>query len=675
MENIAQNGGRGGSQWDAYEEEILDLFVLQNKTLTEVMAHMEAIYNFHATFPNMKNLKQIEWVWVGHEIHRRSEEGKESQVCLHNRPLDPERVARELSRHKSQIQTRVNQSLPNPSPARILVRTPPPGAQAAFPSPVAIPQPITEGLVSVHLPWATPDQFIGQPFLEPPTATKPVGTGIDIEMEMEPVIDDWLFLLGLSAEVGFREFDFNLTTRVELSQTSPSQQQSPRRLYIRPSMSPASRPFDFDVFGTLPGFELMTPLPYFRLLSIMEITELQRLVPERYDDELSFAVTKLLDPRPAGASSLHSLFGMAAYFASNSTLDSSRMDAFLKWVIEEKYSTELEIFLQINTPTIRAFVSPILGAAIRIKDVKFLRALESGLKFEKHLTGVYNIGDVNFTNFVLSRLGDEAFNTKTAESLFQSCVKEDEFELATTLVDLGVSVDCYARYDIYIRDEKTVLCYAAMAGNVRRVKFLLELGANANATMFVGEHGQASVLSEVVRTKDPCPQIVLILLENRATTACKVEGQDLLEWSSLHRRKIYPLLKRYSPWDNIVTVGDLLAAATKGRKSLKSYIDRHDWGIDQAHLEAALQYSIRKRQFTAAVALLQHGIDPDCPTRGERPLLTAIHLFGQIGTTFSKLLIEFGANANIANALLRAAGQNDVDLMRHLVQAELDVEE
>jgi hypothetical protein len=49
MEDMAQNGGRGGPQWDVHEEEILDLFVLRNKTLTEVMAHMEVTYNFHAT--------------------------------------------------------------------------------------------------------------------------------------------------------------------------------------------------------------------------------------------------------------------------------------------------------------------------------------------------------------------------------------------------------------------------------------------------------------------------------------------------------------------------------------------------------------------------------------------------------------------------------------------------
>src|ERR1700744_5166481 len=36
--------------WAKYEREILDLFVIQNKTLNEVMVHMKEKYNFQATY-------------------------------------------------------------------------------------------------------------------------------------------------------------------------------------------------------------------------------------------------------------------------------------------------------------------------------------------------------------------------------------------------------------------------------------------------------------------------------------------------------------------------------------------------------------------------------------------------------------------------------------------------
>lgn len=36
--------------WERHEDEILDLFVTQNKTLDEVIAHMHETYNFKATY-------------------------------------------------------------------------------------------------------------------------------------------------------------------------------------------------------------------------------------------------------------------------------------------------------------------------------------------------------------------------------------------------------------------------------------------------------------------------------------------------------------------------------------------------------------------------------------------------------------------------------------------------
>lgn len=46
---MAQDG-QASLDWGKYEGEILDLFVSQNKTLNEVMAHMTEKYNFEATY-------------------------------------------------------------------------------------------------------------------------------------------------------------------------------------------------------------------------------------------------------------------------------------------------------------------------------------------------------------------------------------------------------------------------------------------------------------------------------------------------------------------------------------------------------------------------------------------------------------------------------------------------
>jgi len=41
--------GQATLDWAKYESEILDLFVTQNKTLNQVMAHMKEKHNFQAT--------------------------------------------------------------------------------------------------------------------------------------------------------------------------------------------------------------------------------------------------------------------------------------------------------------------------------------------------------------------------------------------------------------------------------------------------------------------------------------------------------------------------------------------------------------------------------------------------------------------------------------------------
>jgi hypothetical protein len=125
---MAQND-QATLDWAKHEGEIRDLFVSQEKTLNEVMEHMSEKHNFearyidpHSTlscwiiklttqkssarqyksrFPKLKNVKAEEWIWIGQEMQHRAALGKESQPCLHNKPLPPNRVDREIARHKN----------------------------------------------------------------------------------------------------------------------------------------------------------------------------------------------------------------------------------------------------------------------------------------------------------------------------------------------------------------------------------------------------------------------------------------------------------------------------------------------------------------------------------------------------------------------------------------------
>jgi hypothetical protein len=46
-------------------------------------------------------LKAEEWIWIGQEMQHRATLGKESEPFLYDKPLPPDRVVREIARHKN----------------------------------------------------------------------------------------------------------------------------------------------------------------------------------------------------------------------------------------------------------------------------------------------------------------------------------------------------------------------------------------------------------------------------------------------------------------------------------------------------------------------------------------------------------------------------------------------
>jgi hypothetical protein len=110
--------------WNKHEEEILDVFVTQDKPLKEVMEHMKSKYGFIATyafpeslpmgpttltswhsarqykyrFNRLKKVTDEEYIEIDQECQRRAALGKLTVVCLLGRLLAPERVRRGISR-------------------------------------------------------------------------------------------------------------------------------------------------------------------------------------------------------------------------------------------------------------------------------------------------------------------------------------------------------------------------------------------------------------------------------------------------------------------------------------------------------------------------------------------------------------------------------------------------
>jgi hypothetical protein len=127
-------------------------------------------------------------------------------------------------------------------------------------------------------------------------------------------------------------------------------------------------------------------------------TNLQSLVPERQEGELSKKVQQLFDL--SNKHPLYQLFEFATYFSSNNILTEDQTDVFLKWVIDQNHTDLLKSFLQIETPTVQAFSIRILESGIRIKDTKLLQLLlVSGIRLDRVLEQAFQIKDPEFLTF------------------------------------------------------------------------------------------------------------------------------------------------------------------------------------------------------------------------------------------------------------------------------------
>ncbi len=121
--------------WEPYEAKIPSRFVGQNYTLEDTRAHIRNTYGLNAryitpsleqtlrflnrtgilqlssvqeAFSGFKNLKAHEWITVVEEVRNRAMWRINSEVCLYGRPINRERVKREVKRYGKMPQTEIS---------------------------------------------------------------------------------------------------------------------------------------------------------------------------------------------------------------------------------------------------------------------------------------------------------------------------------------------------------------------------------------------------------------------------------------------------------------------------------------------------------------------------------------------------------------------------------------
>ncbi|EEU44931.1 uncharacterized protein NECHADRAFT_85166 [Fusarium vanettenii 77-13-4] len=716
--------------WDKHTDEIRDLFISQNLTLAQVISHMEETHNFKATYyPLFNPSRQIiklqannttmaerdtdEWIWIDQEIQRRAAVGKKSEPCLLGRRLPADRVRRETARHRRRRHATMP---PNPSKA---ISSEGIRQESISPNDICPESTSTKGVrpSSISTNDIRPESNIdGGKYArkshgpQAPIQASPQEALFDMQFELDQILQpDTMDIDAVTYDPfsldSLEMWDLELAS--DLNQPTPCRQppvttvgdpsspgtsSSLRPQYPGTRFSPVSQFFNFEIFDTRPSFQLMTDLPWFKLQTTLEqlgaiasktfnsfskltpeenvsvvTNKLQRSIPERWEGDLSNKITHILDSRSTSTSSLSAIFSLAAYFASNNKLEDTRMDTFLKWVMDQKYTEHLERFLQINTPTIHAFASHVLKSAVRVKNVKFLTALtDLGVKFDSILDKILQIGDMDFMKLAFSRVSPPFCNGQKGTELFHLCVEGGHFDLARMLATKGANADKEI-------SRKTPLYSAVERKDLHAVTFLLELGADVNKACSPYGMDYEAPLARAVLWKEL--DIVAVLLKHDADTSCKVGKQDIVQWSSLNCRNICRLLQEHIGGIDVgFTVGDLVDAANEGNDSLNAYLQRQPRTVSKQQLEEALNESVRLGYIPASNALLKYGVDPNCPCLDSPPLRTAL-LSHKWPRRICKLLIKYKADVNRGFILENAVRKDDFKLLQIIIEAGMNLEE
>ncbi|KAK4149699.1 hypothetical protein C8A00DRAFT_46731 [Chaetomidium leptoderma] len=358
-------------------------------------------------------------------------------------------------------------------------------------------------------------------------------------------------------------------------------------------------------------------------LTVAEVaTQFQGFVPKRHEGDLSDKLGRVLDTPSPVTSTLPTLFALTAFFASNNGLDNKRMDAFLEWIIRQKYAEFLARFMEIQAPTVHAFAKTLVYAL-----------LDSALEFGSLLDKIASIGDNDFTKRVLMKADPSYFKTDAGARLF---------------LDNGVSVDIRA-------GSHTALMAEVYYGDIETVGFLVEAGADINAYCPQTYRKSDTPFTQSVYQKKPV--FVALFLQHRPTLSSDIEGKSAIEWASLHCRNICNILKKYlEPTPPGFLLGDLVDAANLGAQALIVYVGKQPNGVLRRQLEQGLEESIRGGHFMAAITLLQHGVDPDCLTLNHRPLETAVRMRKW---QHIDLLLRHGADARLPGLLGKVARSGD----------------
>jgi ankyrin repeat protein len=339
--------------------------------------------------------------------------------------------------------------------------------------------------------------------------------------------------------------------------------------------------------------------------------------------------------------SLHQIFSIIAYLASNNMLRHDQMRLFLEWVFRSGLENQLSSIMHASSTSLRACIEAVLEEVM-----KLWRKFPLGVQ---HILNLFISAD-NLD--LLNRLGGK---------LLHSAARNNNLDAAKLLVAYGADVNFVRPLSRGPSKSGTPLCEAILTSNIEMMQYLISVGSDINK-QFGAKSLQKVETALTIAIGGAKFNAAKILLDSGAEVNMdlKIEGHNILEFAKAKLPKIYPvLLERLGP-EHTPQVYQMIDAAEKGNRALSRFLLKHNI-VQEEILEHALCYAIRMQNVGAVRTLLHRGIDPDArrsqlvhnATTGPNVLednlpilLAAACSDGDISDDIMYLLWKAGANLN-----------------------------
>jgi ankyrin repeat protein len=394
------------------------------------------------------------------------------------------------------------------------------------------------------------------------------------------------------------------------------------------------------------------------------ISQFQLFVPERHKGDLSGILEQIFVPSSPATAALSSIFTLVAFLASNALMNHTMMGNFLQWVVDQEYTTFLERFLKIETPTIQGFARSLLESAVWTKKTVVIDTLlKWGVEYDDRiLRDIVLTGDAGLTERVLYQANDTYFEGHLGQGLLFTYVfwYSGYPDLVRFLLAKGVDPNAKL-------DGATALSIAMKRRNLEAVEVLLKEGADPDLKFgtsdgYMGDEWMRPI--EYGALIGWTEGVACLLVHGAEIHSGSFRGMTFVDWVALHRiGMIFELSKRGLPFGATrPALADLVDAANRGGHSLAEYIAGQPEGVKTHELERALEAAILIDHITAAITLLQHGVDPNGPTLARSPLTTASEMDDDSRCTlFLKLLLKHRANPNGQPELVETCANRQTD--------------